>query len=174
MTCLELERGATNIQSYAYLVLDNNGQLSESVKRLVLFAEGKGSAPTRGGRRALYISSEAPACIGGWTPQVCRHPVAWRRGSYGGNMEVEPLCDRTWLGGFWQASCHEESWASQRLHEEKEDTHNRPGCTGGYLPRNYAPRASSCHFMSSRCGGINDHVLACIFFESSQFGIDPG
>lgn len=54
--CLELERGATNIQSYADLVLDNNGQLSESAKRLVLFAEGKGSAPTReGGGLCTYL-----------------------------------------------------------------------------------------------------------------------
>ncbi|EJT73270.1 hypothetical protein, variant [Gaeumannomyces tritici R3-111a-1] len=41
----KLERGAMNIRSYADLVLDNNGPLSESISTLMSFSEGKGLVP---------------------------------------------------------------------------------------------------------------------------------
>lgn len=38
----KLERGATNIRSFADLVLDNNGPLSKSISILMSFSEDRG------------------------------------------------------------------------------------------------------------------------------------
>lgn len=46
---LKLERGAPAIQSYADLVLDNNGQLSKSVEILISFAEENRAMPAQEG-----------------------------------------------------------------------------------------------------------------------------